>query len=194
MVWPRNYSAKQWASKRYCDRRCAGVAMRAATDVRRPLRRCAICGDEYRSRYQNQKTCKRSECKAEYRRTVTGPASSERIKADFAAGRRKKSAGISAREVALWAILRQHGWVWRLRWIEDAFEFELDFAHRELMLNVEIDGIEHRWTKGLERDTDRDALLAAQGWQILRIPNEDVDADAQAVADRVLAWARDSRV
>jgi very-short-patch-repair endonuclease len=183
---PSYLSQTNWTKRRYCGMAC----YRAAVDH---PRHCPICGDRFRQRYGGQATCRKKECQVEYARTVSGPAAAERMRSDYAAGRRRVSPGISPRETALWPLLREHGWVWRLRWIEQSAEFELDFAHRDLMLNVEIDGVEHREPRGIRRDAVRDAALAEQGWRVLRIDNADVDADPEAVADRIAKWARDSR-
>ena len=58
-----------------------------------------------------------------------------------------------------------------------------DFCCLSARLVVEVDGGIHRLTQ--ERDTDRDAWLAAQGFRVLRVSNEDVLSRSQAVLDLV---------
>jgi very-short-patch-repair endonuclease len=190
MRWPTNYSARQWAAKRFCSRQCAGGAMRAATAERRGDRRCTICNSEIASRHPSAKTCGSPECRAEHRRTISGPAATVRMKADYASGKRKRVQGISPREKALWPLLGPQGWLWRLRWFEwDDLAFELDFANPDRKLNVEIDGVEHREPRGRARDELRDAELERRGWRVLRVSNDEVDASPEGVAARIAAWA-----
>lgn len=115
------------------------------------------------------------------------------MKRDYAAGRRRKSEGKSRRERALWELLAPLGWCWQLRWTEAAGHFELDFAHIDDQLNVEVDGPEHRQPRGLARDEQRDAVLEARGWRVLRLDNARVDADPQGVLDQVLEWSSAAR-
>lgn len=76
-----------------------------------------------------------------------------------------------------------------MRWTDAWGSFELDFAKPHEHLNVEIDGPEHAWGKRGKRDTARDAELTRRGWRILRVSNDEVDADPEAAAKRILAWA-----
>jgi ribonuclease HI len=113
----------------------------------------------------------------------------ERMKADYASGKRKRIEGISPREKALWPFLVDQDWAWRLRWTDAWGTFELDFADPDRKLNVEIDGVEHREPRGRARDELRDAELERRGWRVLRVSNEDVDASPEEVAARIAAWA-----
>lgn len=192
---PQNYTNMQWSERRYCSRRCMGRARSDAAYEERPARICAICQTEFRTNLPitQAATCGHPECQRRYKREVAGAKLSRRMKADYAAGRRMPSIGLSPRELALWPHLRDAGWVWGLRWVDASGEYQMDFARLDQRLNVELDGDEHRWGSRPTRDAARDAELERQGWRILRIPNREVDADPAAVADRVLAWARDSR-
>lgn len=188
-----SYPRKQWETKRYCSIQCAGTAQRQSTDLRRPPGPCPVCGQTFRKRYEAQRTCGAVECRDEYRRTVTGPQASERIRADYAAGRRQPPEGKSRREKTLWEFLAPLGWAWQLRWTDERGHFELDFALIDERLNVEVDGVEHREPRGRARDELRDAALMAAGWRILRIGNHRVDADPQGVLDEILNWATTAR-
>lgn len=111
----------------------------------------------------------------------------------YADGSRKAARGVSPREQILAPHLLPHGFGTRLRWFEGAMCFELDFAHIDRKLNVEIDGPEHRWPKRVAKDNARDEALAVRGWKILRVANADVDESPERVAERVLVWADSHR-
>jgi len=179
---PPHLSRPNWPKRRFCTAVCFHAAIANPAE-------CPICGTIFKRQSGQQVTCKARECITRYRVEVAGPAASVRMREDYAAGKRKRAAGISPRELALWPALGALGWVWRLRWIELAMEFELDFSLPDRKLNVEIDGPEHRWVKRRTLDDARDAELGARGWRILRIPNEDVDTDPGAVVERIVAWA-----
>lgn len=115
------------------------------------------------------------------------------MRKDYASGKRKPARGVSEREEVLWESLRGGGWYWRMRWFDDFGCFELDFCLPERKVNVEIDGPEHQHRRRRELDEIRDAELRRRGWRILRIPNDEVDADPAAVLERVEAWVSDIR-
>jgi very-short-patch-repair endonuclease len=186
--WPDNYSERQWRAQRYCGQACAGRAKTAATRKRSKPLPCPVCGTEFWAKRGGPRHCGAEGCAEGYKKLV-GPKLSKRMKADYAAGRRKKSPGISPRETTLWEHLRGHGWVWRLRWIEDEWEFELDFSLPDLKLNVEVDGAEHGWARRRALDKARDAELRSRGWTIVRISNHEVDQDVETVAARILSIA-----
>ena len=186
---PASYTAKQWLAKIHCSRACHHEATRRATAERKGPRTCPICGEDFIWAYENQVTCRSERCKAQWRQTVSGPAQGARMRADYAAGLRKRVDGLSPRERALWPLLRDHGWLWRLRWTDAAGGGELDFAHQGAMVNVEIDGVEHREPRKLPIDAARDEYLASLGWTVVRIPNTDVDADLEGTAQRIIDLA-----
>ena len=69
--------------------------------------------------------------------------------------------------------------------------FIVDFVCFERRLVVEIDGPSHLAEGSAERDSKRDAWLAAQGFQVLRLPNELVIGSTElAVAEIRSALAR----
>jgi len=61
--------------------------------------------------------------------------------------------------------------------------YVLDFYCAQARLAVEIDGIGHTMGDRPERDARRDAWLAEQGIEVLRIAATDVLRDADGVAD-----------
>ena len=69
--------------------------------------------------------------------------------------------------------------------------YVLDFYCIKAHLAVEIDGRVHEGEDRPERDARRDAWLAAQGVEVLRIPARDVIAAPNVVADGVFRLALD---
>lgn len=64
----------------------------------------------------------------------------------------------------------------------------LDLALPELKLGFEVDGFEYHGTrKAFEHDRDRDSLLAADDWQIVRFSAAMLDHNPAEVARRMLA-------
>jgi hypothetical protein len=49
-----------------------------------------------------------------------------------------------------------------------------DISHSEAKLAIEIDGIQHRLQGRSLEDEERDALLASEGWEVLRIPSYEI--------------------
>lgn len=168
-----------------------GRARTAAAEEGRVAMTCAICKVIVRippSQLAWRATCGTDECMSRYRSEVSGPKLGEIMREAYANGHRPKYGGTSPREIALWPLLQEHGWLYGLRFVAPSGSFELDFAHIERKLNVEIDGVEHREPRGRHKDAIRDEHLGDLGWQILRIPNEHVDADPLAAIATVLAW------
>jgi very-short-patch-repair endonuclease len=61
-----------------------------------------------------------------------------------------------------------------------------DFACRQAKLVVELDGSQHA---ECERDVRRDAFLAEEGWTVLRVWNNELDANPEGVFDIVVRRA-----
>jgi very-short-patch-repair endonuclease len=98
---------------------------------------------------------------------------------------------MSPPEHALWRILRAH----RLEGLKfsrqvECGPFYIDFAARQARLGIELDGETH--ADRAEQDARRTAFLERQGWRIIRFTNNDVMANAEGVARRILqALGRD---
>jgi very-short-patch-repair endonuclease len=61
--------------------------------------------------------------------------------------------------------------------------FEVDFSWPEQRLIVETDGHRHHGTRAaFERDRERDALLTAEGWRVVRITHRRLNTP-EAVGD-----------
>ncbi len=52
--------------------------------------------------------------------------------------------------------------------------YVVDFSITSARLVIEIDGGIHNHPDVAQKDKDRDAALAESGWQVLRIPNDEV--------------------
>ena len=88
-------------------------------------------------------------------------------------------------EAALWSELRGR----RLNGYKFVRQFPIgryfaDFACRESMLVVELDGSQHA---GSDYDRQRDADMVAAGWSVLRYRNFDVFTERKAVLETLVA-------
>jgi very-short-patch-repair endonuclease len=88
-------------------------------------------------------------------------------------------------EAALWSDLRAR----RLNGYKFVRQLPIgryfaDFACREEMLVVEVDGSQHADS---EYDRERDAAMADMGWSVLRVWNVDVLAERDPVLETILA-------
>lgn len=182
-----------WIAQAHCSPTCAAKTRSDRARAAWPRLTCPMCDVEFRVRpgeVDKRVTCGASECMTRYVVEVKAPKISARVKAEHEAGVRHGLGGISPREIRLAEYLHPLGWVRNLRFIHGGDAFELDFALLPAMLNVELDGPEHRYAKRRARDAERDGKLRALGWQVLRLPNDAVDDDAEAVARGVADWMR----
>ena len=63
--------------------------------------------------------------------------------------------------------------------------YELDLAWATERLDVEVDGPHHLLPTQRRRDRERDRHLRSDGWEVLRVPVEEVDEDLDGVVRRV---------
>ena len=68
----------------------------------------------------------------------------------------------------------------------------VDFACRERMLVIEVDGATHGSDEDMAYDAARTTFLEAQGWRVIRVWNDDVVQRIDGVMESVLR-AADSR-
>ena len=61
----------------------------------------------------------------------------------------------------------------------------VDFYCAPARLVIELDGSQHYETQGIAHDLDRSAFLAAQGLEILRFTNLDIDRDFYSVCTQI---------
>jgi very-short-patch-repair endonuclease len=95
----------------------------------------------------------------------------------------------TAAEIRLWQQLRNrrlcgHKFVRQL----PVSHFIADFACRDCKLIVEVDGATHGEAQEVACDARRTAILEAQGWRIVRVTNEAVFKELNAVCDYIV-WA-----
>jgi very-short-patch-repair endonuclease len=65
----------------------------------------------------------------------------------------------------------------------------LDFAEHGSSLVIELDGSQHGFRDQQAKDEQRDALLAAEGYKVLRFWNQDVIENFEGVVEAiVIAW------
>lgn len=87
----------------------------------------------------------------------------------------------------MWNALRQlraHGF--HLRRQVHLGKYYADFACHHPKVVVEVDG----WTHNdLEYDSERDRLMTAEGYRVLRVPSADVLHNLDAVVEEVLRFA-----
>ncbi len=94
----------------------------------------------------------------------------------------------TAAEQAMWAILRRDFADLRFRRQVSLAWAIADFASHRVRVVIEIDGGQH----DPERDRNRDAAIAAQGYRVLRFWNNDVLGNPDGVALRLMQVLRAS--
>ena len=93
-------------------------------------------------------------------------------------------------EEAMWALLRHR----KLRGIKFRRQFPIghfivDFCSFSLRLVVEIDGEVHESPAQHASDQNRDSYLESRGYEVLRIPNQRVFDQPEAVLEQILQAA-----
>lgn len=96
---------------------------------------------------------------------------------------------MSLPEVLLWQRLRREPYGLKFRRQHPVLKYVLDFCCARAKLAIEIDGEAHDRGSHPARDAERDAVLAAHGLTILRIPARDVLADPGVAAEAIAATA-----
>ena len=101
----------------------------------------------------------------------------------FAKSMRREMTGA---ETILWSRLkgRQRGG-WQFRRQHPAGNYILDFACVRARLAVEVDGATHAEDHEIARDAAREKSLREEGWDILRVQNEDVYKHLEGVLDQI---------
>jgi very-short-patch-repair endonuclease len=67
--------------------------------------------------------------------------------------------------------------------------FIVDFACLRRRLVIEVDGSSHDGAAAAVRDAEREALLCAQGFRVVRVSNADVMSDGLSVIDTIIREA-----
>ncbi len=103
---------------------------------------------------------------------------------------RRQRREMSLPEVLLWQLLRGAPDGGRFRRQHPLGPFVLDFYCAEAKVCIEIDGWSHETGMRPERDTRRDAWLAAQGIEVMRVPAAEVLKSPEAVAESLVRYCR----
>ncbi len=93
---------------------------------------------------------------------------------------------MTPQEIKLWCQLKHfnaRGFHFRRQAPLDGFI--VDFAEKSAKLVIEVDGSQHGYKRGEERDHQRDERLTALGYRILRFWNIDVDTNMDGVIDSI---------
>ncbi len=88
----------------------------------------------------------------------------------------------------LWHVLRRrslNGWKFRRQHPID--RYIVDFVCIEAKLVVEVDGATHATEAERTYDHVRTGVIAARGFEVLRIANADIDESIEAVRETILA-------
>lgn len=104
-------------------------------------------------------------------------------------GRRLRASPTHA-EAKLWERLRKLEI--RIRRQAPIGGYVVDFACLRAKLVIEVDGGVHERTDVALRDLERDAWLSGQGFRVLRVSNERVEKDLDAVVSEIEAAIRAS--
>ena len=96
---------------------------------------------------------------------------------------RQQRREMSLPEGLLWRHLRQRPYGVKFRNHHPVGSLVVDFYCASKRLAIEIDGISHDMGDNPERDRRRNAWLASQGIDVIRIPASDVLHDPAEVAD-----------
>ncbi len=92
-------------------------------------------------------------------------------------------------EVLLWRALRNR----RLTGLKFVRQHPIgpyfaDFACRESKIVIEVDGATHSTASEVQRDAERDAYLAAEGYRVFRMHNADVRDNLNGVLVSICAF------
>lgn len=93
---------------------------------------------------------------------------------------------MSPQERALWLHLRELRIGFHFRHQVLIKDFIVDFACYHPRVVVELDGSQHAKERHALRDGLRDAQLAADGFKIIRVWNNDIESNLDGVFDHIL--------
>lgn len=119
------------------------------------------------------------------RYTVIG----QNVKEEIARRARELRGLMTLQERILWKHLRTNrlgGFHFRRQQVIE--RFIVDFYCHATSLIVEVDGPIHQ--QQAEYDAERDQILTAKGFRVMRVRNEEVDRDLEGVLERIQAACR----
>lgn len=94
-------------------------------------------------------------------------------------------------ELARW--LREHGFRAKLEFAVGGTWPKVDLAYPDLLLAIEVNGGYHkRWSQEAE-DAHREAVLKREGWQVVWVTNDEIEANLSSAGRRILFEIRKRR-
>jgi very-short-patch-repair endonuclease len=93
----------------------------------------------------------------------------------------------TAQELKFWALLHPVRTQWHFRKQVRMGRYVVDSASHKAKLVVEVDGETHFVGSGPAKDAERDANLAAYGYRVLRLTNDEVMSNPEGVYLAVVA-------
>jgi very-short-patch-repair endonuclease len=105
----------------------------------------------------------------------------------YAARRLRKT--MSLPEVMLWQRLRLRPSGLKFRKQHPIEPYVVDFYCREAKLVIEVDGIAHDMGDRPDYDARREAHIRSLGFNILRVPAQEILRDADSAAAAIIAFA-----
>jgi very-short-patch-repair endonuclease len=100
---------------------------------------------------------------------------------------------LSLPEALLWRELRRKAGGFKFRKQHPCGRYVIDFYCAEAKLGIEVDGIGHDMGDPPERDEARDAFLAGQGIDVLRVPASELLKSVQDAAEAIVGACRERR-
>jgi very-short-patch-repair endonuclease len=90
-------------------------------------------------------------------------------------------------ERRLWAVMQSRPDGFKFRHQHPMGAYTLDFFCHAAALAIEVDGIAHEMGDNPKRDEERDARIAEQGIEVLRIPAIELKHNLEGVLQLILA-------
>jgi very-short-patch-repair endonuclease len=104
---------------------------------------------------------------------------------------RKLRKNVTRQEAKLWLHLRELKKLgFHFRRQVPIKDFIVDFACYNPKVIIELDGSQHSRLRNRLGDAKRDAILAADGFKLVRVWNSDVDRNLEGVFDQILRALR----
>ena len=113
----------------------------------------------------------------------------KRRSGDLAKARELRQA-MSLPEVLLWNLLRKSPDGVHFRRQERCGDYILDYYCAKVKVCIEIDGIAHDMGDRPARDKQRDAWLAGEGIEVMRIPATDVLRSPAEIAEAIVRYCK----
>lgn len=214
---PYHTSIKNWKERsKFCSQDCKkksqigkdawnkGISLPPGSKGGK-LCECRVCGALTKYRYSKKLdgkiSCGSSEC-AKISRELknkalreTGKKKRENGEYDHFEGGWKHVNQQPEEELALVPFMQDMGFIHQHLVVTgtQSKHYRLDFAHTELLIDVEIDGTVHDRPERVEKDAIRDAYFIENGWKVLRIKRSDVSDNIDAVMKNIFEFVEKER-